>query len=124
MALTTFNPVDANGAAIGPSQASRKMKPRVKIAQFGDGYSQRAPDGINAMAEVWSLTWDSLTKSEADAIETFLTARGGVEAFYWQSPRDSNAAKKWVCSEWDRPVINSLFDTITTTFTRVYDQGS
>jgi len=62
--------------------------------EFGDGYSQGAPDGLNPVRDKWNLTWSVLTDSEATAIETFFKARGGHEPFLWTAP-DNNTAQQW-----------------------------
>lgn len=37
--------------------SSRDDQWRLKVAQYGDGYSQRTLDGINALDRQWTLTW-------------------------------------------------------------------
>jgi phage-related protein len=76
------------------------VEPKVLSSQFGDGYSQRTPDGINNMMETWSLAFTLRTKTEIDSIETFLRARAGAEAFYWTTP--SNRTAKFICKKWSR----------------------
>lgn len=62
------------------------MMPRVRRAQFGDGYEQRSQDGINVLLQKWSLTFENRAKSDADEIEGFLRAHGGVTAFEFVAP--------------------------------------
>jgi len=61
--------------------ASKRAQPNVRIAQFGSGYSQRTTFGLNQDPKTWSLTWNYLEAGDANSIEDFLEARGGVEAF-------------------------------------------
>lgn len=56
--------------------------------QYGDGYGQRASDGLNDMRKTGVLTWIPLTKSERDDIHTFWTLRGVVHTFQWAAPND------------------------------------
>lgn len=58
---------------------------RTKSAQFGDGYKQSAPDGINSRSQKWSLTFTGTT-AKISAIRAFLDARGGWEPFEWTTP--------------------------------------
>lgn len=95
MALQTFTP------PIKPSESS--VRPEIKIleAQFGDGYTQVAPDGLNHIRDVLTLSWKMLRPAQADQIETFLRAHGGTTPFYY-TISDTVTQKKWTCREWDR----------------------
>lgn len=79
--------------------ASRELEPRVLVAQFGDGYAQRRPNGINTQDEIWSLTFNNRTAAVAQAIDDFLKARNGVDVFVWTPPRASTA-RNVICPEW------------------------
>lgn len=52
--------------------------------QFGDGYSQEVPLGINAEVQKWNVTCVGY-KDEVQAIVDFLRANKG-KAFYWKPP--------------------------------------
>ncbi|NRD64769.1 phage tail protein [Corallococcus exiguus] len=60
--------------------------PRVRKAQFGEGYTQRSMDGLNPVLRRWALQFSNLTKVDADALEAFLRARAGVEPFEFVTP--------------------------------------
>lgn len=94
MALTTFNPSvkPSPGTSIG-------YKPRLLKAEFGEGYTQTAQDGINHLDRDLSLRWEALTPAQADEINDFLSARGGSEPF-WYQPRNG-VLMRWTCEEWD-----------------------
>ena len=100
--------------------ASKRAEPSVRTAQFGSGYSQRSTFGINQDKKVWQLTWRLRTVADSNTIEDFLEARGGVEAFDW-SPPDETDTYKWICKAWTKtmPYCN-LFD-ITATFEEVFE---
>lgn len=99
--------------------ANQLKKPRIRTAQFGDGYQQRVGDGINTVARSWALKFTRLT-ADIDAIEAFLDARGGLESFTWTPP--SGAIGKWVCAEWSRPVPVLNVQEINATFTEVFGE--
>lgn len=62
--------------------ASADIKYRTLNAQFGDGYSQVAADGINNSTT--SVQLNFIGKSVAmQPIIDFLNAKAGVTAFYW-----------------------------------------
>ena len=65
-----------DGCDIGPS---------VREVRFGDGYSQRAPAGLNADLKTYSVTL-SVSREEATALESFLAEHGGWKAFLWTPP--------------------------------------
>lgn len=104
-----------------PTSAGVKRRARVLKSEFGDGYTQRVADGLNAIEHVWSVNWEGLTDSEADTLDNFLGARGGWEAFEWAPPRGAGTAVKWVCEEWERRPRHAGHADITATFRRVYD---
>ncbi|WP_375745373.1 phage tail protein [Corallococcus interemptor] len=60
--------------------------PRVRKAQFGEGYTQRSGDGLNPVLRRWARQFSSLTKLDADSLESFLRARVGVEPFEFVTP--------------------------------------
>lgn len=57
----------------------------VLSAQFGDGYSQEAADGINNKVQSWPLTFTG-TKVEMQTIVDFFDAHAGWKGFYWTPP--------------------------------------
>ena len=77
--------------------AAETNTPKVRKAQFGDGYQQRVGDGINRTPRLWSLSFEG-TKTDIDAIDLFLETEDGITSFDWQPP--AGAAGKWICSEW------------------------
>lgn len=114
MALETFTSLPPNYGA----KAKREF--RVLRADFGDGYSQRAPDGLNSKKETWSLKWDYLDLTEYNTINNFLTARKGTEAFLWTPPYQT-VARKFICSSFEASIPAYNLYEITAEFEEVYD---
>lgn len=112
MAIQTFTPAADFGATLD-------KKPRVRTAQFGDGYQQRVADGINIAPESWSLTFSARATAERDTILAFLEARNGVEAFLWTSPRGT--AGKFICPEWGASPQSAAAHTVTAKFVQVWE---
>jgi len=81
--------------------ANSTSEPRVLEAVLGDGYHQRAADGINSMPQVWSLTWTNRSYLDIDAIENFFIALGGHTSFDW-IPLRATTALKFTASSWTR----------------------
>lgn len=68
---------------------------RVRELQFGDGYSQRAPDGINTDLRTYSLEF----RGRADYVQevsNFFTRHKGVKAFKWK-PQDRDNERLFTC---------------------------
>tara|TARA_R100001082_G_C4228026_1_gene102032 strand:+ start:179 stop:523 length:345 start_codon:yes stop_codon:yes gene_type:complete len=104
---------------VAPSYgASKKSAPKVRVAAFGSGYSQRTTMGINQNLKVWSLTWADIEESASDEIETFLDARGGTESFTFTAPNES-ASSTYICKEWTKTNPHPTLATITASFEEV-----
>lgn len=75
-----------------------ESEPRIKSVSFGDGYEQRRPDGINNDLKKYSVT---LSRKHVDAkeVEGFLARHGGVKAFLWTPPYQTQAIRV-VCRKW------------------------
>jgi phage-related protein len=66
---------------------------RVRSAQFGDGYSQDAADGINSSVRSYPLTFIGY-KEKIDAIEGFFERHGGWKRFSWTPPHGKEGLYK------------------------------
>lgn len=64
----------------------------VSRADFGDGYVATAPDGINAVKEVWRLLFENAKLTDGNAIRAFLKGKAGA-TFTWTPPGGSE--KRW-----------------------------
>lgn len=53
---------------------SRRQEWRLREANFGDGYSQRTLDGINALELSWSVTFENRDETVIAAMDAYLTA--------------------------------------------------
>jgi len=56
---------------------------RVKKAQFGNGYSQRAKDGINNKVQVWQLVFSALDATETATLRDALDSTEGTDYITW-----------------------------------------
>ncbi|MBC8638265.1 phage tail protein [Caballeronia sp. EK] len=80
--------------------ASYDLEPRIIKAQFGDGYAQRRPAGINTLACMWSITIRNATEKIAGEVVQFLSARNGVDVFNWTPPRQT-VTQDVICPSWN-----------------------
>lgn len=95
--------------------SSFKRTCRVLRSEFGDGYVQRAADGINNIGLTLDLVWEGLTSTQADRIDEFLQDHAGVTPFAMALPRTTEKLR-WVCSEWNYVWVEGELATITATF--------
>ncbi len=97
--------------------ATGKVKPRSKVVAFGDGYEQRAKDGINNDLRTYSVSFNGY-KSRVQEIQAFLTRHDGVVSFHWQAP-DRLEPRLYVCEEWTDTYHNGLIWELSATFREV-----
>lgn len=112
----TFSP------ALAPSVGSAgDAQPRVTVADFGDGYSQRTPNGLNALDhEIYNLTWNVLDTTAFEAIRDFLKPKLKVTAFLWTAPGDASA-KTWICDAFRPAPLEGDLWSLSVSFKRVFD---
>jgi phage-related protein len=105
---------------IAPDYASpASVKPEIATANFGDGYSQRVPQGINWIGEEWDLTFSARTPSERDALLAFFVAQGGYLAFNWTSP--SGTTGKFVATNWGYSPTSAAANSVSAHFSQVFE---
>ncbi len=92
--------------------AKLTKEPRLRSAKFGDGYEQRAQDGINANMQKRELSFSGRGLGECDLITAFLDARGGTEAFYYTHSRDIQ--RLWICRSWSSTDSVASGDVVAT----------
>jgi phage-related protein len=111
--LAIFNWVPDYGA-----QAS--VTPTVLTSQYGDGYSQDIPLGINTLPQVWKLKFNR-EPWDADEIFNFLMNQGGYLRFWWTPPRQEQAIKVKTTGAIQKTESDAGQTTIEVTFTQVFD---
>lgn len=79
---------------------SEDSEPRVLKAQFGDGYSQRAADGLNSNMRKWRVRV-AANPAVIDTLRDFLKAKGGHLSFTWTVPATTEEVRV-VCTKWNR----------------------
>jgi phage-related protein len=100
--------------------AQADVTPTVVTAQFGDGYSQDIPLGINSMPQTWTLVFNRLP-DEADGIFNFLMNQGGYLRFWWTPPRQELAIKVKTTGKISKTETDAGQTAISVTFTQVFD---
>lgn len=90
---------------------------RVRSAQFGDGYTQVAGDGINTETQSWDLSFTG-DFDYVSRIVSFLRLHGGVTSFIWSPPL--GAPSLWRCAEFKPTALAAQKYTVTATFTQSF----
>ena len=116
MPLNTFEPPRPPSV----EAARQETTYRVLRTDFGDGYSQRAADGLNSIQKEWTLEWANLTNEEADEIVNFFEGRLGADAFFWTPPK-ATVTQTWICTGHSRIEIDAEHSTVTAQLSLVYD---
>lgn len=86
---------------------------RVLSAQFGDGYTQEAGDGINNEKQSWPLEFVGY-EEQIKSIRDFLRAHGGFKPFKWTPPMGEEGL--YVCREFRLRAMGGKAYTLSATF--------
>lgn len=84
MAFPTWNPLAKPQLGSG-----FKDDEIILEAQFGDGYRQTLPDGLNAQFVAGDLSWNGITSAELTDLLEFWAEHGKAGRFYWTIPGES-----------------------------------
>ena len=118
MTIPTFNP------PINPSPGlTANPELRGLEADFGDGYTQPTPDGINHMRQVVELSWELLEADQMQEIRDFLEARKGVDSFRYTLPGEV-IARTYRCPEWQVKALQADLYSISATFRQTFGGAS
>jgi len=113
------------GVVVPDKGQKRNNKPRVFVANFGDGYEQRIANGINSLEQTIDVAFTTRPKADIDDIVAFFESKGGVTNFEF-TLSDSNAGGseetiKVVCDTWDQTWVYDDYYTLNAQFRRVYE---
>lgn len=86
--------------------ANIRNTPKIIINQFGNGYEQRANDGINNNLINFTLRFDNRNEQETVSILHFLAQRNGKESFVYNLPtiyakNPLNLNTRFTCMNWE-----------------------
>ncbi len=104
------------------SASTVDMTPRILKADFGDGYSQRTEDGLNAQQDDATWVWSYCSADEFENLRAFFASMKGALSFFW-TPPDEAVPKKFICSQWTKSFDSAVTRTMTAKFTQVFDPG-
>ncbi len=91
-------------------------------AQFGDGYEQRIPNGINYKRDLISIVWENLSQAQKTTVLNALaTARYGADYITYTPPGESTAKKFVQDGQWQTQTDGGNIFTISVPFRQVFD---
>jgi phage-related protein len=103
--------------------AQKTVKYTTITSQFGDGYMQRAGDGINKKGENWLITYDNLDQTQRDLLWVFIEIVQQSDVIEWTAPGDL-VEKKWIidpASDIAEQAKAGAIYTVRFTLKRVFD---
>lgn len=106
------------------------MVPRIAKVAFGDGYEQRAPDGINTLPLIYDVSFLRRRREICQAVARFLAGadvvytRQPYEFFWWTPPfPNDDRPLKFKCEKWTMNFEEFNAYTLNATFEQVFDPG-
>jgi len=109
---------------------SRQISNSLLTAKFGDGYEQRALNGINTKQEQISVSFNNRDYKEGNLIAAFFDLKAGLnfnltvtntKDVESSSPTETTETIKVTCDEYNLVYVNDSAVSIQTTFRRVYE---
>lgn len=127
-------PQDAIASSVPPTattiRADRGLSRQVSFAllkaNFGDGYSQRARNGINSKREALSISFNNREYKEGNLIAKFLDTKQGLNFNLTLTDTavgeaDNTEVLRVTCDGYNLVYINDTTVSIQATFNRVYE---
>ena len=98
----------------------RSHKPNLKIAEFGDGYSQRTAFGIQQTKLEVSLNYSNVITAEKAALESFVNAHASGQAFFFTMP-DEVEARKFYFTDWKYVYVKAGIFNVSLSMVECFD---
>jgi phage-related protein len=98
----------------------KTVKHRTLVSKFGDGYSQRAADGLNSKVYIWDVRWIPLQAANRDTIIAVLDAVGCWDYLTWIPPSEGASIKLVLVDEYSIDIIGDRY-RISAQFQQVFD---
>lgn len=99
--------------------STTKREYKTLSAQFGNGYSQDVPDGINWIRDEWTVQYEFLSPSERDTLVTVLNAVGGWDYVTW-TPYGESSSKKFKVKDGFSANTTGTYWNVSFTLRQVY----
>lgn len=111
-----------------PLQVNKEW--RMNVAQYGDGYQQRQLDGINALNETYSVSYENRPARVINAMNAYLVLKK-ADLFPFRHPVNGNLVNvfcdswdiEWGLVQWDARGARAVYGTLTADFVKAYGVG-
>ena len=108
--------------SIEPSYGfTKQQRPLKQVVKLGEGYEQRLTIGLNQNPFILTLAVNNITETDADTIETFLTARADDNASFDFTAPGESASKKYICDNHQKTIRFANRASITCQFKEVFE---
>lgn len=111
----------ANTEVVFDKGMSRSPRFQVLNANFGDGYEQRAQDGINAKRETYVVAFAKRPAAEVNLIAAYLDQNIATALDLTITNLTGDETVKAVCDDYNIVYIHELYHSMTANFRRVYE---
>ena len=96
---------------------TKRVKHRLLVAKFGDGYEQRVRDGINTQEATFNFAFKNRPWEEIEVLSAFLDVKAGLSF----DAIISEETVKVVCENYDINYGQNDIHTLTGNFRKVYE---
>ena len=102
---------------------SKKSAPKTRTVRFAEGYEHRILFGLaqNQNPKIYDLSWNNITETESDTLETFLDARANDSASFTYTPPNESSSSQYVCESWTKTINYPNLASIKATFREVFE---
>lgn len=124
---TAFDPTKWPNGIVPSYTSDIDVENRVLTLQFGDGYSQRSPDGLNPRKENWKLVFKNRSRADIQELCKFLDGldpyeRLPSEYFFWTPPTiPHNYQKKYTATKYTLAWVSLDIGTLSVTFEQSFE---
>ncbi len=102
---------------------------RMNTIQYGNGYKQREPDGLNNEKLVVQVVFQNMRADVIKAVDAFLRGgtnvydRNAAEYFFWQPPAQYGnvGVIKMTCDKWRIDPHSSQVASLSATFEQTFE---
>ena len=67
------------------------------------------------------MSWNNITETESDSLETFLDARANDSASFTYTPPNEASSSQYVCESWSKTIDYPNLASIKATFREVFE---
>ena len=96
---------------------TKRVKHRLLVAKFGDGYEQRVRDGINTQEATFNFAFKNRPWEEIEVLSAFLDVKAGLSF----DAIISEETVKVICENYDINYGQNDIHTLTGNFRKVYE---